>query len=74
VGNKCDFLNGSWQQSDESVETVKEKNPIKEYLENVMNVIVKKYWQPFILISVKSTAIENVLGIVSLHFIDNSYQ
>jgi hypothetical protein len=40
-------FNGAWQQSDESADTAKEKNPIKEYLENVLKVVVEKYSQPF---------------------------
>jgi phosphatidylserine/phosphatidylglycerophosphate/cardiolipin synthase-like enzyme len=40
-------FNGAWHQSDESAFTTKEKNPIKEYLENVMKIIVEKYSQPF---------------------------
>jgi hypothetical protein len=43
-------FNGTWQQSDErggADDTTTEKNPIKEYLENVMKVVVEKYSQPF---------------------------
>lgn len=39
-------FNGSWQQSDDDID-IKEKNPIKDYLENVMKVVVEKYSQPF---------------------------
>lgn len=40
-------FNGIWDQSDEGPNSSKEKNPIKEYLENVIKVVVEKYSQPF---------------------------
>jgi hypothetical protein len=39
-------INGSWDESDEIPNAAKD-NPIRDYLENVMKVVVCKYSQPF---------------------------
>jgi len=39
-------INRTWDESDEGPNAAKD-NPIKEYLENVMKVVVSKYSQPF---------------------------
>jgi hypothetical protein len=39
-------INGTWDESDEGPNAAKD-NPIRDYLENVMKVVVSKYSQPF---------------------------
>jgi len=39
-------INGTWDESDEGPNAAKD-NPIRDYLENVMKVVVCKYSQPF---------------------------
>jgi len=40
------WFKGDWSESDEGPDA-SEENPIKEYMDNVMKVVIKKYSEPF---------------------------
>jgi hypothetical protein len=41
------MFNGNWTDSDETMHAHPRENPIKDYLDNVMKVVVTKYSEPF---------------------------